>query len=336
MADVIVVGAGPAGAAAARRLAGHGLSVTLAERKKLPRNKSCSGVLIGKSIRLVRRIFGEDVPPFALCTPTDNRGMVFYSRSGKLYRFEQPGLNVWRSAFDGWLAEKAAEAGAEICDGAAAINCTQTENSVTLELRRDGKLVQLTARYLIDCEGVTGGLKRKITHQPGDFITTFQTFNRGETSLDPHYFYAFLQPDLSQYDAWFNVKDGLLVLGTAVREPAAAPLFHRRFVQYMEESHGLRLNETLRAERWLMPRILPGCPVDWGQGRVLFAGEAAGFLNPMGEGISSALESGAAAADAVLEHFERPELAIAAYSHTAAPLKYYMERQWRFTENIAK
>ena len=42
--------------------------------------------------------------------------------------------------------------------------------------------------------------------------TTFQTFNRGTIQLDPHYFYAYLQPELSEYDAWFNVKDEMLVL----------------------------------------------------------------------------------------------------------------------------
>jgi flavin-dependent dehydrogenase len=44
---------------------------------------------------------------------------------------------------------------------------------------------------------------------------------------------------------------------------------------------------------------LAGCQINYGIGRILFAGEAAGFLNPMGEGISSGLESGFAAAKAI-------------------------------------
>ena len=50
MYDVIVVGAGPTGATAAKTLADSRLKVLLVERMKLPRYKSCSGVLIKKSI----------------------------------------------------------------------------------------------------------------------------------------------------------------------------------------------------------------------------------------------------------------------------------------------
>ena len=43
---------------------------------------------------------------------------------------------------------------------------------------------------VIDCEGVTGILKRQLLGNSRDYITTFQTFNRGTIQLDPHYFYA--------------------------------------------------------------------------------------------------------------------------------------------------
>ena len=50
----------------------------------------------------------------------------------------------------------------------------------------------MRARYLLDCEGVTGALKRKLAPGPAQYITTFQTFNEGRIALDPHYFYAYL------------------------------------------------------------------------------------------------------------------------------------------------
>ena len=134
MYDTIVVGAGPAGAAAAFMLAGNGYRVLLVEKFTIPRNKSCSGVLIGKSLDWVKRCFGEDVPAGAMCTPVENRGMVFTDHRGKTYRFEQKGLNVWRSAFDGWLAQKAAAAGAEIREGTAAIACREEADHVLVTL----------------------------------------------------------------------------------------------------------------------------------------------------------------------------------------------------------
>ena len=71
MYDVIVVGAGPAGSTAAKVLADKGLHVLLVERHKLPRYKSCSGVLIQKTMDLVRRYYGQDVPLSATCTPVE-------------------------------------------------------------------------------------------------------------------------------------------------------------------------------------------------------------------------------------------------------------------------
>ena len=74
MYDVIVIGAGPAGSIAAKRLAESGLHVLLVERHKLPRYKSCSGVLIQKSMDLVRRCCGQDVPLSATCTSCQKIG----------------------------------------------------------------------------------------------------------------------------------------------------------------------------------------------------------------------------------------------------------------------
>ena len=50
MYDAVVVGAGPAGAAAAKALCEAGRRVLLVERFRLPRYKSCSGILIKKSL----------------------------------------------------------------------------------------------------------------------------------------------------------------------------------------------------------------------------------------------------------------------------------------------
>ena len=206
----------------------------------------------------------------------------------------------------------AAESGAELLDGTAAIACEEENGAVWVTLQNRERC-KVRARYLLDCEGVTGALKRKLAPGPAQYITTFQTFNEGRIVLDPHYFYAYLQPELSEYDAWFNVKDGFLVLGVSVRDAKRAEYFYRRFLSYMEERHGLCTGREERREKWLMPRIPPGCPIYYGQGRVLCAGEAAGFLNPMGEGVSAALESGHHAAGALMEHWNEPERALARY-----------------------
>ena len=346
MYDVIVIGAGPAGSTAARRLAERGRTVLLVERLKLPRYKSCSGVLIKKTMDLVERYFGESVPEAVMCTPTDNRGMIFVSDEGEEYRFEQEGVNVWRSSFDNWLTEKAVACGAEVRDGAAAVSCAEEDCGIAVTLcgalHEDSHMKELyteKARYVLDCEGVTGSFKRKLTGAPRDYITTFQTFNRGSIELDPHYFYAYLQPELSEYDAWFNVKDDLLVLGVAVKDLRQTARFYRRFLDYMERTRGLQIREQLKQEMWLMPHIRPGCGITYGArglSRVFFAGEVAGFLNPMGEGISAAMESGHSAALAIDGRFDDPRKALADYEARTKLLKIYMERQWNYVGRISK
>lgn len=338
MYDVIVIGAGPAGSSAARELASNGYSVLLAEKFKLPRNKSCSGILIKKSVDLITKYFGEEVPASVMCSPSDNRGMVFTSDKGKEYLFEQPGANIWRSRFDNWMAQKAADAGADLRDGTAATAYTETEDSVEVTFKGSTTYTE-TARMVIVCEGAVSSLKRKYINGAKDYITTYQTFNHGSISLDPHYFYAYLQPQLSQYDAWFNVKDDYLIFGVAVADTSLTEHYYREFISYMEREHNARIEAQIKSEKWVMPHIRPGCNVDYGSGRVLYAGEAAGFLNPMGEGISAGLESGYAAARAVCEADisgadDLPKV-LSSYERMTSGLKNYMERQWSFVAGIA-
>lgn len=335
MYDVIIIGAGPAGCTAAKILAEKGLRILLVEKFKMPRYKSCSGQLIKRSMDLVRTYFGEPVPAYTMCAPAENRGMVFTDSKGKPFVFEQEGLNVWRSSFDNWLAQKAAQSGAEIRDCTAAVSCEEREGAVIVTLKGERTCTE-QARYIIDCEGVAGAFKRKLIQCKQQYITTYQTFNQGSIDLDYRYFYAYLQPELSEYDAWFNVKDNQLVLGVSVKDKSRTQSYYARFISYMMDNHSLRIDRELKKDQWLMPHIRPGCTIDYGVGRVLFAGEIAGFLNPMGEGISAGMESGCYAAKAIIKYFDNLELIYQEYKEKTGAMHNYMKRQWGFVAGMAE
>ena len=61
--DVIVVGGGPSGSAAAMQLADAGLSVVLLDKARFPRDKLCGGLISERSAKLIDRIFGNAVVP---------------------------------------------------------------------------------------------------------------------------------------------------------------------------------------------------------------------------------------------------------------------------------
>jgi len=338
MYDVIIIGAGPAGSSAAKELAVKGYSVLMVEKFKMPRNKSCSGILIKKSIQLIQTYFGADIPQSVMCTPTDSKGMIFTNDNGQEYRYEQDGLNIWRSSFDYWLAQKAVEAGAELRDETAAVHCEEQDDCVIVRLKGKDEYTE-KAKMVIACDGAVSAIKRKLIHVPHNYVTTYQTFNSGSIDLDYHYFYAYLQPQLSEYDAWFNVKDDYLIFGVSVKDTSKIEHYYSQFIEYMKLEHNAKIEAQEKAEKWIMPHIIPGCPVDYGKSRVLFAGEAAGFLNPMGEGISAGLESGYAAAKAIqvvdLYSDFNVQVVYEAYQDNTTAMKTYMERQWRFVANLS-
>lgn len=331
--DAIVIGAGPAGCTAAKILADKGLKVILLERGSLPRYKSCSGVLIKKSLDLVEKYYNEKVPANTTCSPAQNMGMIFTNDTGKEYAFPQEGLNIWRSSFDHWLAQKAEESGTELRDNCPAAKIAQIFDTVSATVKKSGE--EISGKYAVICEGAAGTLKASLTGKKPKYVHTFQTFNKGSIDLDYHYFYAYLQPQLSQYDAWFNVKDGHLILGVSVTDTEKITPYYHSFLSYMEEKHKLKITETVKEEKWLMPLIEPDFNVICGMGRIFFAGESAGLLNPMGEGISSAIESGAFAAESIGECFDLPENALELYKERLELLISYMKRQWQFTGSVA-
>ena len=332
--DAIIIGTGPSGSTAAKILSEKGHSVLLLERQKLPRYKSCSGCLIKRTMDLVQDYFGKSVPQSVMCTPFENKGMIFIDDKGKQYDFPQSGLNVWRSEFDFWLTKEAVAKGAELRDESSVVSLDITSDNVTVKIGGKNPCTE-KARFVIDCEGVISVIKNSILNIKQSFITTYQTFNEGNINLDLQYFYAYLQPELSDYDAWFNVKDDMLVLGVSAKNPEKIPTYYKNFLTYMKEKHGLVISSQKKEEKWLLPQITPDFHIYYAKGNVFFCGEAAGFLNPMGEGISCGMESSYYLANSMHDFFEDAQKIETSYNEGSKPVLERMIRQWKFVGSIA-
>lgn len=335
--DVIIVGAGPTGCSAAKRLATDGFKVLMVEQFKVPLRRIDTCLLIKKTENLIKTYFKTDIPESVTCSPRIGKGMILTNDDGKEFKYDQPTLNVWRNLFDMWLIEKAVEAGVEFRDETAAVSYEERASDIILTLRGKTEYAE-KAKVIIACDGITGTMKKKVMGKHDEHVFVYETFNRGAIDLDPDYFYSYLQPDLAEHSAWFNVKDDYLIFGVAGKNLGKIEHYYKTFINYMKLKHNARIDMTESQERWTMPVILPGCPIDYGKGRILLAGAAAGFLNPISEGVSASLECGHAVADAISKvgNFDMQEI-FAAYKNNVAELRDYMVRQWRLlAANSAK
>jgi flavin-dependent dehydrogenase len=312
---------------AAKKTSEEGLKVLLVEKKSLPREKSCSGILIQKSIKIVEKEFGK-IPERIFSHPMLNQGIIITNEEGQTYPYSSEGYNIWRNTFDEFLSLNAEKTGAELRTSTRAMHCEEKEDQVRVYLE---DYVE-KARWVIACDGTSSRIKRNILDVDGDYIITYQAFCRGLIDLDSAFFHAFLDTSLSQYDAWFNVKDDYLIIGVGVKDASKMKEYHSSFVSYLESNFNLKIESVEREETGLMPHIRQGFNVDLGKGRVLFAGEAANLLNPLGEGISIALASGYCAGEAVIGGGD----VLRSYSDGLQGEIDYMLRQWRFLGSISE
>src|SRR6202795_125073 len=159
---VIVVGAGPAGATAARTLARAGVTVRLLDRSKFPRNKPCGG---GISLRVLKRFpyLGPELSRIATHTVARLHLEGPGGESTVIASDDPAALMIRRVEFDALLVDLARESGAELVSGADIVRASTTESGVVLEAR-DGR--RFEAPVVIAADGVHSLVARRLGLNP--------------------------------------------------------------------------------------------------------------------------------------------------------------------------
>ena len=294
--DAIVIGAGPAGATAARVLKSAGARVLILERKKLPRHKNCSGLIAHDAQDMVERHFGP-IPQKLRSRTGDYTGIAlhFPSAPSVTHRLESPVPNVWRKDFDQFLVEGS---GADVADEVKVEDIAHDTGEVTLTASHAGRRISFSAPYVIAADGGESTAVRRLS--PGLYrclrwAFAYQRYYRGSIDLDRGSYHAFFFRNVG-INAWVTFKDDFILVGLGVYKGQKIAPYYSNLLDLLTRRHGLRAqgSHALAQGSWLND-MAPFHRFFFGRGAVLVAGEAAGLLHMGAEGISAAVASGAIA-----------------------------------------
>ena len=332
-ADVIVVGAGPAGSSAAYHMATLGLDVILLEKQELGRDKVCGDGLTPSAVRELVSM-GMDTTGWQR-----NRGLRVIG-GGHLLHFPWPeqasfpsyGMARPRALLDRDLAEHAAAAGARLLTGVTVTGpVTSPTGRVTgVEARPTNRVAYpgieapttFTAPLVIDAGGVSArlatsvGRERDVNRPMGvAHRTYFRSPRSADTVMESHlelWEGAPGRSDLMPGYGWiFPLSDGLVNVGLGSLSSTARPTgldYRAMFAAWMsnvpEEWGFTPDNQVGRLRGAALPMAFNRKP-HYVQGLVL-VGDAGGMVSPYnGEGIAPAMKAGRYAASCIAQALSR-------------------------------
>ena len=342
-ADVIVVGAGPGGSAAAYHMARHGLRVLLLEKTEFPREKVCGD---GLTPRATRQLIRMGVDTSEKAGWLQNKGLRVIGGGVRLEldwpelaSFPNYGLVRTRLDFDDMLAKRAVEAGAVLRTGVNVTGPVLDADGHAIGVQAKvgpGPLVEYRAPLIVAADGVSGklplalGLAKRDDRPIGVAV---RRYYHSPVRADDDYLESWLELRSAQdpqkllpgYGWIFGLGDGRVNVGLGILNSSAA--FGKTNYRAML-SDWLGTTPTdwgLRDEANAGGPIL-GAALPMGFSRVphytrgvMLVGDSGGMVNPMnGEGIAYAMESGELAAEVAVQALARPagperELALQGY-----------------------
>jgi geranylgeranyl reductase family protein len=309
---VVIVGAGPAGAAAAITLARGGADVVVIDKATFPRDKCCGD---GLTTGALRRLEDLGLDPSTLPSWQVVDDVMVRSVSGRAFRFPLPrGRGVFaavvrRTELDAALVHLARAAGAEVREGVGVAGIASVEGGGLRVSTDDGDVLE--ADYVIGADGVWSAV-RKLTGATDEdgYLGEWHAFRQYRKSTAPasRDLWVLFEADLRPGYAWsFPLADDVVNVGIGILRKPGEPTkdLGRRFRDVLEREQFVEVigdsAEESKALAWPIPARVEKTALDALDGRVLFVGDAARATDPMtGEGIGQALETGEYAAMAIL------------------------------------
>lgn len=323
VADVLVVGGGPAGSTAATLLARAGRSVILVDKARFPRDKCCGD---GLTTLALRELEALGLDPAAVPNWQTVDSAWLRSPSGREVCLPLPSDGMFaattpRRELDAALLALAGTAGVTIYDGHALTAVSELDDRVRADV--DG-LGTVHARYVVAADGMWSPVRKLLGFAEPGYLGewhAFRQYARNVTGPAAQRLYVWFEPDLLPGYAWsFPLPGGRANVGFGVRRDGtrtgrdlndewAALLVRPHITRALGPGFELEGRHTA----WPIPAGIDRAVLT--SARVLFAGDAAMATDTMtGEGIGQAILTGRLAAEAIVAAGAlRPDDAMAAY-----------------------
>ena len=323
--DALIVGAGPAGCAAAYDLAAAGRRVLLVDHRGFPRTKPCAGGITVKTIRRLRYSITPVIREVCTDIVLGKRLELTTTSHG---RDPLCAMTV-RREFDAYCLQRTMERGVEFAVLPHLDNIVERDDQVVVETS-DGSL---RAQYLIGADGANSAVRRLV---PGlgpverGFAIEAQIFTDNPPAMEfdfgvVQFGYGWLFPKRDHVNIGLYTNEPTVRLTRAgLTEYARA----RTGVVYLQHVVGHHIG-------------LKGWNAEVASARVALVGDAAGLVDPLlGEGIHNAVASGQAAAAAIQSSIETGFNLRATYAHHLEPtlqdLRISYRDAARFYDNLER
>jgi menaquinone-9 beta-reductase len=332
-ADVVVVGGGPGGMAAAIELARAGRDVVVVDKARFPRDKCCGDGLTTAALRLLETLGLEptSVPSWQqvdtawVRSPSGREVGLPLPRGQGQFAAVAP-----RVELDAALVDVARHTGVKVHDGHGFTGVLDRgADRVVIDVDALGPVA---SRYVIAADGMWSPVRKALGCAEPGYLGEWHAFRQyfdDVTGTAADRLWVWFEPDLLPGYAWsFPLPDGRANVGFGVLRGGGRRIQDMKDLwpdllgrPHVRAALGSRAAPAAPHKAWPIPARIDRAVLT--EGRTLFVGDAAGACDPLtGEGIGQALLTGALAAQAIGEAgATRPDVAGRRY-------RYLVGKEW--------
>ncbi len=316
MCDVLVVGAGPSGIAAALELQSTGQTVVVIDKAFFPRDKCCGDGLTTGALRILDELgFNpQTVPNWTVCSDVWLR-----SPSGSEMQFSLPTRGQFaaiapRIELDNALVQLARSRNIRVLEGHEFVSVReQTSNHITIDISNshsNNKIETVQSKFVIASDGMWSPVRKSLGMSTPGYLGEWHAFRQyanNVTGSAKDRLHVWFEKDLLPGYAWsFPLQNGRVNIGFGILRGGKYSVQQMKDLwpdllarKHIANALGSEVVMEDRHTAWPIPARVTSAPLS--SGRVLFIGDAACVTDSLtGEGIGQALLSGQLSAQAIV------------------------------------